>query len=438
VVECDLYVAAVSHEDDRLLLGARLGGLCGVPAAELASRLRRLRGCDNEYQVLAQLALTFADPAALADLLDRDAFPADAPLELLLPDGGLVTVALTWEAEAPRTMFSPPSTLTPPTLNAARLGWSFLDARGATAWLRVASLRHYRESFEFQRATGFQGLSTDRLAAIAREVPEGHLPATMEEQIAAVPSATELVRDLVAAMQEARTATLLVDLRECDGGNSFFATLLGYFLYGREALLLAEQGYQVRRYSPLYFANYQGETPEAMAAAVQNGGYDFADERSWLARQRDDPTPEALAQASAEFERGIARAPTFAREYARGAGPATWTPRVVVLTSAWTYSAGFDVAALLVRQGADIVGVPSAQAGNCFIDILRFHLDHSGLEGMLSFKWSLLFPDDAERGRVLRPARELTYADLVARQFDPQATIALALDHLRNERAPST
>jgi hypothetical protein len=421
---------AVAWVEDRPLLGARLAGLCGVPAAGLAERLRRLRGCDNEYQLLAQLALAFAHPAALADLLDLDALPADAPLDLFLPDGGQVTVALQWDGEAPGALFSPPSVLTPPALNTARLGWSFLDERRTTAWLSVASLRHYRENFEVQRATGFQGLSTERLAAIAREVTGGHLPATIEEQIAAVPSATGLVRDVVVAMRGARTSTLLVDLRECDGGNSFFATILGYFLYGREALLRAEQGYQVRRYSPLYFANYQGATPEALAAALQNGGYDFAEEGAWLARRRDGLTPAALAQAREAFERGIARSPTFARVYARNEDGERWMPRVVVLTSAWTYSAGFDVAALLVRQGADVVGVPSAQAGNCFIDILRFRLDHSGLEGMLSFKRSLLFPDDAERGRVLRPARELTYADLIARQFDSQATVALALDHL--------
>src|SRR5215218_863666 len=127
VVEQDLYISAVAWVEDRPLLGARLAGLCGVPAAGLAERLRRLRGCDNEYQLLAQLALALAHPAALADLLDLDALPADAPLDLFLPDGGQVTVALQWDGEAPGAIFSPPSVLTPPALNAARLGWSFLD-----------------------------------------------------------------------------------------------------------------------------------------------------------------------------------------------------------------------------------------------------------------------------------------------------------------------
>jgi hypothetical protein len=57
----------------------------------------------------------------------------------------------------------------------------------------------------------------------------------------------------------------------------------------------------------------------------------------------------------------------------------------------------------LLRHGAEIVGVPSMQAGNCFIDALSFQLKHSGLQGMVSQKWSLLFPDDPERGKLLRP-----------------------------------
>ncbi|MEZ4573269.1 MAG: hypothetical protein R2849_23720 [Thermomicrobiales bacterium] len=51
------------------------------------------------------------------------------------------------------------------------------------------------------------------------------------------------------------------------------------------------------------------------------------------------------------------------------------TFEVTVLTSARTYSAGFDMAAMLYKHGATIVGAPSSQAGNCFIDTLRY-TDH--------------------------------------------------------------
>ncbi len=73
--------------------------------------------------------------------------------------------------------------------------------------------------------------------------------------------------------------------------------------------------------------------------------------------------------------------------------------------------------------------VPSAQAGNCFIDALSYKLKHSSLEGFISFKRSLSFPHDSERGKLLRPTYELTYEYLASRNFDPHATVSLALEY---------
>ena len=77
------------------------------------------------------------------------------------------------------------------------------------------------------------------------------------------------------------------------------------------------------------------------------------------------------------------------------------------------------------------MGVPSAQAGNCFIDALQYNLPRSGLRGSISYKLSLMYPDDPEAGRVLRPARELTYPDPRAMDFDPNASLRLALQPAR-------
>jgi hypothetical protein len=83
---------------------------------------------------------------------------------------------------------------------------------------------------------------------------------------------------------------------------------------------------------------------------------------------------------------------------------------------------------MLVKRGASLVGVPSSQAGNCFIDGLFYTLERSQLTGIISYKWSRLFPDEPERGRLLRPHRELTYDYLASVGFDRNASIALALE----------
>ena len=65
-----------------------------------------------------------------------------------------------------------------------------------------------------------------------------------------------------------------------------------------------------------------------------------------------------------------------------------------------------------------------------FIDVLSYQLRHSGLKGYVSYKRSLYFPNDPERGKLLRPTHELTYKYLASQNFDPHATISLALDYL--------
>jgi len=83
---------------------------------------------------------------------------------------------------------------------------------------------------------------------------------------------------------------------------------------------------------------------------------------------------------------------------------------------------------LLYKLGAILVGVPSGQAGNCFGDVLMFKLNNTGISGQVSFKYMLTFPNDPEKGRVLRPNYELTYDKLASYGFDPNAEILLALE----------
>ena len=87
----------------------------------------------------------------------------------------------------------------------------------------------------------------------------------------------------------------------------------------------------------------------------------------------------------------------------------------------------------LHEAGAKIVGRPSAQAGNCFGDLINYRLKNSGISGFVSHKYFELYPDDPERGKVLRPDYELTYDKLASYGFDVNADILWALEILGAE-----
>ena len=76
--------------------------------------------------------------------------------------------------------------------------------------------------------------------AMEREDWIANLEEVVSEGVGAIKvymlSGMETFRDLVTEMREAGTRTLLVDVRQNSGGNSFMSNILVYFLYGRETL----------------------------------------------------------------------------------------------------------------------------------------------------------------------------------------------------------
>lgn len=432
IVEEQFYVSAVYREEDRPLLGARLKAVEGIAFDELVERMKRLKGYDNAYWNLINLKFTFIDSLFLPELLQREDLPQSLHLSLWLPDGIEQDVEIPLSVARPGERIEPPTQTPTPSLNAAEMGWCFLDEQKQVACLRVDTLMRYREMFEFWDEVGYLSGSIRWLdETVHRVLPEGEpLPERLEERLALVPSATELLRDLFGAMRQARAPSLLVDLRACPGGTSFFNEILKYFLYGIESIFEVEDGYQVPRYSPLFFSLHENKKPEEpeLHDAFMNGGYDFTDENGWKERKRNGITVQEKERAYQDMKKYIDLMPTFLREIESREWEKAWTPRITVLTSAMTSSAAFTVLLGLLRHGAQIVGVPSMQAGNCFIDALPFKLAHSELQGQISYKWNLNFPDDPEQGKLLRPDRELTYQYLVEHQFDPHTMVQLALE----------
>jgi hypothetical protein len=238
-------------------------------------------------------------------------------------------------------------------------------------------------------------------------------------------------------MKLASTRTLLIDLRRNHGGNSSMSSILLYFLHGKRAIVLRDRGYQIKKYSDLFFENYEGVTLESLQddrdVLLERGDYDFRNESDYRENRRalasGEVTESDIQEAIAAYGRYYERMPTFHAEYDSGRYEAYYRPEhVVILCSAETRSAAFDLLVDLDRLGARIVGTPSSQTGNCFIDSIGFELTHSGLAGSMSYKYSLLFPDDPELGEVLPPTDLLTYERLAEFGFDPNAEVLLALE----------
>lgn len=60
--------------------------------------------------------------------------------------------------------------------------------------------------------------------------------------------------------------------------------------------------------------------------------------------------------------------------------------RIFVVTDSRTFSAAFHYAFYLAKMGAEVVGVPSGQAPNTFMEVTPFKLPYTGLTGSISSK----------------------------------------------------
>ena len=416
VVEESLYVAGVRRGDDTELIGAKLLSVEGVPLEELCNRQRRVMGTENEYHVLRLLATKWLYYRAfLQDILPEWKNEKRIRVELQLASGEIREVDYTLP-RGMRYVTRPDSTVEAPRTGSSGFMWEFWDDERTTAYLRVDHMSEYCEAYEIWRAAGSRSLTDDELAAI--------------------PSATESFRDLVIQMKAEGTETLIVDLRRNEGGHSIMADILLHFLYPRDVFLAVQTqhilsgGGTIRRYSEQYFEGLDNESIEdysdVNAVPMAVGEYDFSADFADPAKQA-----EALGQSGtpAFLSDWYEKAPTFYDEYLSEEYAGHYTPgNILVVTTAATYSSGFTMAEYLYLAGATLVGTPSGQSANCYGEIIWWELGNTGLQGGVSGSRYVIFPDDPEIGRVLPVHYPLSYEKLASYDFDPNAWLRYALE----------
>ena len=434
----ELYVRGVTREAERQLIGARLASVEGIPFAEIVARLSRLRPLENQYGALAWLGKygdLWCEPQ-LSMLLPEWTDHSSVTVSLLMPEGGIETVTFDLPRDVSYPPIVPESAVTLPSVDRCRFAYSFLDTQRTVALLRVTGMMHYREALEMWESYGSEEMR--RYGREAYQTYHGSkAPSDYVELMAGVPSATETFRDLVSEMKEADTKTLLVDLRQNSGGNSFMSNILVYFLFGKETLLGRTPGLEVEKYSGFFFEARPGmsldELNKGRTVSLAVGDCDT------LSNPRLGVTPEVRAKRVETLR----RMKTFAAELDTGTCDGHYTPqKVIVLSSAWTFSSGYTMMRYLYRAGAELAGTPSSQASNCFGDILPFELPNSGVTGSVSHKRYADFPDDPGLGRVLPMDYPLTYDKLREYRFDPNAEVRWGMElgrssHTGNPRSPA-
>ena len=430
IIDESLVVASAVRKDDTDIRGALLVAVDEVPLQELVQRQNNLRGIENVYGTLALLTRSFSTEKGLQNLIPERTDAARIRLTLSLAGGETRDFFFERGESLQISPVAPNSNILLPDMSQTDVAWKFLDRDGRSALLKIDDMSGYREAVEDWIASGMSaGLEMARAAY--QKYHRKAAPERVDDNLAGLPSATDAFKDLVVAMKRAETRHLIVDLRENTGGNDLMVPILLYFLFGRESMNSYDDGFQISRYSELYFQVYANasllEINRNRAVPLQIGDYDFSEEQT-RSERRDQP--EMLTFSGERLR----RSPTFYEVFSQNRYENHYRPpQLVVLSAAWTYSSGFTMLAALQGLGATVVGTPSAHAGNNFGDSLLFQLSNTQLKGAVSFKQNVTFPDDPVKGRCLKPDILLTHDKWASLNFDANAEVLLALEYLAED-----
>jgi hypothetical protein len=417
VVEQSLVVNGYYDPKYSWCVGSKLVALDGLSQSEFLEQINW--SAENEYVKLAQLARRI-------DTVIRE----QGILTLLTPEEKKVDVKAELASYKLEQLFLPKSSLSLPQPNnrldfftairenrleefchkdskISDFAWSYVEE---VPYFRIDGPFHYREAFEFYQKEmpnwlyGY-GLNSDS----ARDVIES------------LSSFKDILDEVVQAVKEKKR--LIVDLRYAHGGNSIILPLFIYTLFGYESLLRMND-YAIVKYSLLYNNTHKTK---------MNLGYDFTSEDLWLnVRKNISPDPQTARLAEAQLSKWLSAMPSLANMGLEKDWNGIKGLKICTLTSAETFSAGFDFALALFRAGADLVGVAPSQTMNCFIDSLSFKLKHSGIEGQVSSKLDVSFPEKyPTRNLKMTPKIEISYGDLRRNNFDPNTSVKIGLHALQ-------
>lgn len=416
VVEKLLFVQSVPDKKFESLLGAKLISIENIPFEELVNRQGNIRGAENYYAKLIFMQfLSFGKKDGLNKLIPE--WGSNTPLNISFEkaNGKIESIELIIPYQ-PSEMITQTTKYPLPSNYKADFAYSFLDNKKQTALLVIKDMGKYREGFEDLKARSYNGIEQ-----MAKNVYQNYntssVPEEWERILEGIPSATEVFVNLIEDMKKANTENLIIDLRDNTGGNSIMREILIYLLYGNNALNKLDNGYSIKKYSDLYFSQYDNSIKDS----IYNSGslYDFRNENFYL-EEGHLYNYDEIFKAMPTFWK-VYDSKKYHNQYCK-------ISNVVVISSPFTYSSGLNLMTGLYSMGAKVVGTPSGQAPNNFGDVLMFSLKHSGIKGFVSFKQNITYPDDAERGNCFTPDFQLTEKIYRDSGFDPNVEIKMAIE----------
>jgi hypothetical protein len=402
--------------------GYKLIAVDGISIPELLKRMSAQAATENDYGSYVGVTMALRSYKLLQNLipdLDR-AHGVDYTLQDA--SGKKAERHISWDGEHPED--EEKWSDKPPAWNGMEHSdqpfyYRFLPD-GKTAYFRVATMNP-REVYDVMK-----GYHVGDVKETVQQYYKAHhleMPADLDAAIHGVPSLLEPGTQVLEEMKRKGTPNLIIDLRDDGGGSTPVIVPFFYRLYGDAYFGRPNDAEFVSVKSPLYLEKYHSSVEEERKKnpAFEIGDYEFE------SGNEPGTAEEKRNKKFAEWnEKGIPWAHPLEELHGK---PLYRPAKVIVLCSPGTFSAAFQATFALHQMGATVVGVPSAQSPNAFMEGTPFVLPEGGIQGMISNGMQMYMPKDP-RANVFHPDFETTYATDAKYDAGPDASLRYALDLL--------
>ena len=397
VLHDGLMVSGISKPFAKYL-GSNLLSIGGVSLDSLAHRMTKLKAHENSFDNLQNISIWGNQDVILKKLGVN--FDDHVLYQLKTAQGDTIQLHLPLVDSnhlKDVEMVSLQSALKLPDRN---LQYAFLDTSKNVMYFRLSSVmarENYRYCYDRQWPDALNDIAS-YYQSIGKK-----MPANVEEAINHIPSFSEEFSNLLKRMKEHNSANLIIDLRGNDGGWTPITLPSLMMMFGDEYFGKDFDVKNIRLISDLYLGKMNlsiDQLNQSWDTQLKTGDYfvmnensdeELSKKRSRMIQNAMTETPDLLASLNGK--------------------PLYRPKRIFVITNSWTFSAAFHYAFYLAKMGAEVVGVPSGQAPNTFMEVTPFKLPYTGLTGSISNTMQQFFPVDSPLSKVLQTDIDVTLQD---------------------------
>lgn len=415
-----LFVRRLPKEHQHLI-GSRLVGIENIQTKDLCEEMMKIYSAENEIGKLANICGHGHQPVVLGRIipnLRQDTIT----YHLMTPEGNTVRLPLPLIPVEQWKEWNNGQMAQDNRFPTENLAYTFTDKQKSTMYFRSTSIMA-RDNIEYMYQAGMNYY--DDLKYCYDKVYHRPLPSDTLKAISSLPSFSEEFEKMLQQMKRNKSENLIIDLRGNGGGWTPITYPTLYQLWGDGYLQKNFQNYLYRLLSPLYM--HKLNTTLEQFNARYHTNYEFGDYTFYESHEKtQDVTDETRTRFVSNSMSCIQD------KLAKQNGQPIYTPKYIyVLADADTYSAAFHYMFYLWKMGAKIVGVPSSQAPNTYMEVTQFILPRTKLEGSISNSMQLFLPADDPCAKQLTPDILLTYDDYKRYNFDSQAEVLFLLDYIK-------